>query len=313
MSLPFRNASVSTPVLNRSTLIVPLSNEAFIAKAHLRGADTILLDLEDGVAPGAKQAARERLPSAVRDVSRGGARVSVRVNRPLGLLVRDLEAAVIPGVSSIGIAKVDGPGHVRLVSEYIGELEAERGLPAGSVRLSATIETPQALLQAADIARADPRLDSIGMGPLDLAAACGFEPTAEALIGPMQTLLIAARAAGIHASGTLGSIANFRDIEGMRQALRRSRALGFRGGAAIHPAQVAVLNEAFAPTAEEVAEAREIVALARAHFAQGTGAFSYRGRMIDKPVVIAAEKTLELAEAVAASEARMKRLLAGQA
>jgi citrate lyase subunit beta/citryl-CoA lyase len=295
--------------LSRSTLIVPLSNETFIAHAHLRGADTILLDLEDGVAPSAKEAARKRLPSAAASVSQAGAHVNVRVNRPLGLMVRDLEAAVIPGISTISLAKVEGPGHVRLVSEFIGELEQQRGLPPGGIRLSATIETPQALLQAADIARADPRLSAIGLGGLDLAAACGFEPTPDVLLGPMQTLLFAAKAAGISAGGYLGSIADYRDLEGMRRLLRRSRSLGFHGGAAIHPSQVAVLNEEFAPTAQEIDDARAIVALAADHFAKGTGAFSYRGRMIDKPVVIAAETTLALADAIAESEVRTRRLL----
>lgn len=301
---------MTTPmILSRSTLIVPLSNEAFIARAHLRGADTILLDLEDGVAPSAKQAARERLSSAAASVSLAGSRVNVRVNRSLGLMVRDLEAAVIPGIAAISLAKVEGPGHVRLVSEFIAELERERGLPPGGIRLSATIETPQALLQAADIASADPRLTAIGLGGLDLAAACGFEPTPDALLGPMQTLLFAAKAAGISAGGYLGSIADYRDLDGMRQLLRRSRSLGFRGGAAIHPSQVAVLNEEFAPTAQEIDDAHAIVALAAEHLAKGTGAFSYRGRMVDKPVVIAAETTLALADAIATSEARTRRLL----
>lgn len=301
---------MSEPITpSRSTLIVPLSNEAFIARAHLRGAESILLDLEDGVAPNAKPAARDRLPAAVAAVSRAGACVGVRVNRPLGLLVRDVEAAVVPGVASITLAKVEGPGHVRLVSEFIGELELARGLPPGNIRLSATIETPQALLQATEIARADPRLSAIALGGLDLAAACGFEPTPEALLGPMQTLLFAAKAAGITAGGYLGSIADYRDLDGMRELLRRSRQLGFRGGAAIHPSQVAVLNEVFTPTAQEVADARAILALAANHLAQGTGAFAYRDRMIDKPIILAAEATLALAKAIADRAARTREFI----
>src|SRR5690606_21035751 len=162
---------------------------------------------------------------------------------------------------------------------------------------------PQALLQAADIARADPRLVSIGMGPLDLATACGFEPTAEALMGPVHTLLIAARAAGIHAIGTLGPIANFRDIEVIRQALgglraapRRSCALVAMRVAEIPTAQFPNLNVAHAPTADDVAEGLDFAALERAQFAPGTRAFSYRGRTSDKPGVIAAETPLALAE-----------------
>jgi citrate lyase subunit beta / citryl-CoA lyase len=160
------------PELARSFLIVPLSSERFIAKAHLRGADGITLDLEDGVAPSAKAAARDRLASAVKQVGRGGARVRVRVriNRPLDLCVRDLEAAVIPGVSTICIAKVDSAGHVRLISEFIAKLEAERDLPIGGITLFASIETPAALMRVGEIAQADPRLTAIGLGTEDISA-----------------------------------------------------------------------------------------------------------------------------------------------
>jgi citrate lyase subunit beta/citryl-CoA lyase len=298
-------------VLSRSNLIVPLSNGKFLAKAHLRGADQVTLDLEDGVAPSAKAAARERLAEAVAMVSRGGAQVRVRLNRPLDLLVRDIEAAVIPGVAMLGIAKVESAGHVRLVSQFVGELEAARGLPPGGIRLSASLETPAALQQAYEIAAADPRLVSIGLGSLDIAAACEFEPSAESLYFPKQVVMYAARAAGIGSGGYLGSIADYTDLDALRAIVRRSKKLGFRGGSAIHPAQVPVLNEEFAPGAAEVDEAREIVALAEAAFARGDGAFAYRGRMIDKPVVAAAQATLRLAAAVAEHEARTRRLQEG--
>lgn len=297
-----------TPLLDRSTLIVPLSNEKFIAKAHLRGADTITLDLEDGVAPNAKAAARERLPEAVRSASRGGARIKVRLNRPLGLLVRDLEAAVIPGVHALGLAKVESAGHVRLVSEYVGELERERGLPPGGIALHAALETPKALQQAYEIAGADPRLQAIGLGTLDLAAACGFEPSLEALLMPKQVVLFAARAAGIHSGGYIGSVADYTDLDGLRAVIRRSRKLGFRGGSAIHPAQIPVLNEEFSPSAQELADARSIVDAAETAFAGGAGAFSFQGRMVDKPVVDAARELLAIGAAIAAREHAMSDL-----
>lgn len=297
-------------MLRRSTLIVPLSAESFISKAHLRGADVIMLDLEDGVAATAKSMARSRLGTAAHEVARGGARVLVRVNRPLNLLVEDLAAAVIPGVHGIVLAKVEGAGHIRLVSEAIGELEAQRGIPPGTIRLSATIETPQALQRVAAIARADPRLESIGMGSLDLAASCGFEPAAENLLYAMQSVLIAAKAAGIHASGYLGSIADFHDLEGMRALLDRSRRLGMTGGTAIHPNQVTVLNEVFSPRPESVSQARDLIAHAETAFSRGQGAFKYLGRMVDRPVVLAAQQTVALAQAIANHEARRQELLA---
>lgn len=302
----------SLPLLQRSSLTVPLSNERFLAKAHLRGADTIMLDLEDGVAPNAKAAARERLKDAVASARRGGARIKVRLNRPLDLLVRDIEAAVIAGVDELAIAKVESAGHVRLVAEFVGQLEAARGLPPGAIGLHAGIETPKALLAVNEIAAADPRLVSIGLGSLDIAAACGFEATPEALYLPKQMVLFAAKAAGIRCGGYIGSIADYTDLDGLRQIIRRSKKLGFHGGGAIHPAQVQVLNEEFAPNAEEVAHARQVVALAEKFFAEGRGAFPLNGKMVDKPVVDAARELLALADAVAAHEARQQRLLAGE-
>lgn len=302
-----------TILLQRSSLTVPLSNERFLAKAHLRGADTIMLDLEDGVAPNAKAAARERLASAVASVRRGGARVKVRLNRPLDLLVRDIEAAVIEGVDELAIAKVESASHVRLVSEFVGQLEAARGLPPGGIGLHAGIESPQALLDVNDIARADPRLCSIGLGSLDIAAACGFEATPESLYLPKQLVLFAAMAAGIRCGGYIGAIDDYTDLQGLRQIIRRSKKLGFHGGGAIHPAQVRVLNEEFAPSVDEVAHARLVIEQADVAFAEGRGAFSLNGRMVDKPVVDAARETLALAAAVVAHEQRQQRLLAGQA
>lgn len=294
--------------LARSTLIVPLGSERFIAGAHRRGADAILLDLEDGVAANAKEAARSRLVDAVASVGREGARVQVRVNRSLGLMVRDLEVAVAPGVSSIVLPKVDSAGHVKLVSQFIGELERSRGLTPGGISLSAAIETPYALVHAREIAASDPRLEAISLGGLDMAAACGFNPTAEFLLSPLQAILFAAKAAGISARGLLGSVADFADLDAFRLAVRRSRSLGLRGGAAIHPDQIRVLNEEFSPSPEETADARAIVQLAAGAFSDGRGAFPYKGRMIDKPVVDAAEATLALGLAIDAQEARLRRL-----
>lgn len=299
----------SLPVLDRSTLIVPLSSERFIAKAHLRGADSIMLDLEDGVAHNAKSAARERLACAVTEVSRGGARVKVRINRPLDMVVRDIEAAVIPGVSVLHIAKVESPSHVHLLAELVAKLEAERGLPAMSVTLAASLEAPGAFKQVYEIAAAHPRLTTIGLGPEDFSAECGFEPTPEALFYPKQVTLFAAKAAGIMASGYMGSIADFTDLEAFRAVIRRSRKLGYRGGACIHPDQVPILNEEFAPSAQEVTDARAIVDEAEAQFAKGVGAFPYKGKMIDMPVVNRAREIVQVAAAVAAHTARTRALL----
>jgi citrate lyase subunit beta/citryl-CoA lyase len=234
----------------------------------------------------------------------------VRLNRSLGLLVRDLEAAVIAGVDGLGIAKVESAGHVRMVSEYVGELERARGLPVGGIQLSAAIETPQALARVHEIASADPRLTSIGLGSLDFAAACGFVPSFETLLAPKQLVLYAAMAAGISSGGYVGGIADYTDLEALRQLIRRSKPYGFHGGGAIHPDQVRVLNEEYGPSAEEIADARAVLAMAETEFARGRGAFAFKGKMIDKPVVDAARRTAAMADAIVAHEEHRRQLLA---
>ncbi|MFK8253037.1 HpcH/HpaI aldolase/citrate lyase family protein [Ancylobacter terrae] len=292
------------PTLRRSSLTVPLSSERFIAKAHLRGADAITLDLEDGVAPAAKPAARERLPSAVAEVGRGGADVGVRINRPLALAARDIEAAVIPGVSYLALAKVQSPDHIALLAELVAELEAERGLPSGGIGFTAAIETPQALARVNEIAHAHPRLFGIGLGSEDFAAACGMEPTAETLFVPKQMVVMAARAAGIVPLGFIGTVADYTDLEGLREVVRRSRLLGFRGASAIHPDQIPVLNAGFGPAPGEVERAQAILALDDGAAREGRGAFAFEGRMVDKPVVDRARETVALAIAIEQREAR---------
>lgn len=295
------------PMLRRSSLTVPASSERFIAKAHLRGADAITLDLEDGVAPLEKPAARKNLAEAVARVGRGGADVGVRINRPLAMAVRDIEAAVIPGVSYIAISKVDSAAHIRLLAELVSRLEAERGLPLGTIRFTAAIETPQAFAQVYDIAAADPRLGAIGLGAEDFAAACGMQPISDALFMPKQTVVLAAKAAGIQAFGFVGTVADYSDLDGLRKAVRLSRAIGFRGGSAIHPDQIPILNEGFGPSVVEIERARAIMDASLAAEARGLGAFSFEGRMVDRPVVIRAEETVALAAAI---DARRERLAA---
>lgn len=276
----------------RSVLFVPANKERFVEKANTRGADAILLDLEDAVAPSEKEAARKALPAAVAKITSNGTPVGVRINRPLELVVRDIEAAVIPGVSWLSVTKVEGPLHVRLLSEVVATREAAMGIPHGTVKFSLAVETAAAWFDLHAIAKADPRAVSIGLGSEDFALSCGIEPTTEALLMPKQHVVIAARAAGILPMGFAGSIADFGDLDAFRAMVRRSRALGFVGASCIHPAQVAILNEEFGPRPEEVAYARRVIAENDAAAARGEGAFQLDGKMIDAPIVMRARNLL---------------------
>lgn len=269
----------------RSLLFIPATADNFLAKAHQRGADAIILDLEDSIPADRKAQARHCIAAAVARLRAHGLDVLVRINAPWRLAVRDLEAAVLEGVTAIMAPKVAGPDHVNALDETIAELESERGLASGSVKLIGLIETPAALLQAAAIARASPRLQALTLGGEDFALALGAAPSIELLRQPCQDLQIACKAAGRDALGHPGSIAEFRDLAAYRRSVEAGRDLGFEGGAAIHPAQVAILNEVFSPSAADIDFARRCVTAYENALREGKGAISLDGKMIDVPVV----------------------------
>lgn len=269
----------------RSMLFVPAVNQRFVDGAAARGADAIILDLEDSIAPSQKRAARDALAGAIPIVSKGGADVLVRLNRPWRMLVRDLEAAVIPGVTALMVTKVDSPDFVQDVAGIVAELETERGLPADGIRFVILVETAAAFFRMDEIARAHPRIATIDLGAEDFALSAGIVPEPEGLLYPKQRIVFAARAAGVQPLGFVGSIAEFKDQEAFRAIVRRSRKLGFVGASCIHPLQVSVLNEEFGVEAAEVERAERMVATYDAALAAGTGAVQFEGKMIDVPVV----------------------------
>nr|WP_246419782.1 CoA ester lyase [Neoroseomonas alkaliterrae] len=273
-------------------LYVPASAEKFVARAHERGADAIILDLEDGVAPASKPAARAGLAAAVASVRRNGADVLVRINRPLRVAVEDIAAAVTAGADALVCTKVMGPDHVRLLSELAAESEAACGRAAGTVRFVVLIEDAAALAHAQAIAAADPRVVALGVGGEDLATDLGAEPTPDALDLPKRMGLVAARAAGVLPLGFIGTVAGLKDLEGYRAMLRRSRAIGFACASCVHPSQVPIINEEYGPRPEEVERARRLVAAFEAALAEGRGAVAFEGEMIDKPIVERARRLI---------------------
>jgi citrate lyase subunit beta/citryl-CoA lyase len=297
----------------RSLLFVPVTQRRFVEGAARRGADGIILDLEDSVAASEKERARGLVAEAAQLVSRGGADVIVRVNRPLRMTVRDLEAVVGAGVQAIALPKAESAQHVELVAEILDELEAERGIATGTTRMLAMVETCSAFFRIAEIAKASPRLVALNLGAEDFALSAGMPPTAEGLFMPKQMCVLAARAAGIMPMGFVGTVADFGDLDGFRETVRRSRRLGFVGASVIHPSQIPILNEEFRPSAAEVEHARRVVAAYDAALAEGVGAVTVDGAMIDVPVVERARLLLEREAAIAAREARMREMAAGPA
>lgn len=284
----------------RSLLFVPVTVERFVAGAAKRGADAIILDLEDSIPPVEKENARAAIAGAVPRVASGGADVVVRVNRPWRMLVRDLEAAIVPGVSALMLPKIESAEHLCLIAETVDEIEAERGIAPGHIRLIAMLETPGAIFRAEKIARAHPRLVALTVGSEDLAASVGMAPEAEGLLYPKQQGIFAARAAGILPLGFLGTVADFADLDRFRAVIERSRRLGFTGASVIHPGQIAILNAAFRPQPDELDHARRLVAAYEEAGRAGRGAVAFEGRMIDVPVVRRAQALIARHEAIEA-------------
>lgn len=284
--------STDDPRRWRSLLFVPVTAGRFVAKAHTRGADVIILDLEDSVLPDRKVEAREALPAAAQLAGQAGATVCVRINRPLELALPDIDAAAATGATALMLPKVMGPEHIRLLAEVADAAEARHGLHPGSLRFLAVVETAEALPRLGAIAAADPRMVALGVGGEDLATELEAVPSADSLYPFAMMVLAAARAAGILPMGSLGAFAAFDDPEGYRVALRRSRSLGFACAACIHPAQVPVINEEYGPSAAQVDRARRLIATFEAALASGQGAVAFEGAMIDLPVAERARRLL---------------------
>jgi citrate lyase subunit beta/citryl-CoA lyase len=292
----------------RSMLFVPVTQRRFVDGAARRGADVIILDLEDSVAASEKERARGLVAEAASLVARGGADVVVRINRPMRMSVRDLEAVIGPGIAAILLPKAESADHVRLVAEIVDELEAERGMAPGTTRLVPMVETASAIFRIAEIAKAHPRIVGLNVGAEDFALSAGMLPEAEGLFMPKQLCVFAARAAGIMPLGFIGTVAEFSDLDGFRATIRRSRRLGFLGASVIHPSQVAILNEEFRPAASEVDHARRVLAAYDDALEAGIGAVTVDGKMIDVPIVERARVLVEREAAIAAREAKMRAL-----
>lgn len=285
----------------RSLLFVPADSERKLGKAVDAGADVLILDLEDAVAPTRKAAARAAAAHYIAESHAGlGAQLYVRVN-PLdsGLALDDLAAVVVPGLAGIVLPKPRGADDLHRLDCYLSALEARGGLAAGSISmLPVATETPEAMLRLDAYAQRHPRLSGLTWGAEDLSTAIGAMSNREddGSLSPLFTwagamCLCAAAAAGVPAIDTL--YADFRDPQGLARSCRQSRRRGFRGRIAIHPDQVPVIHDAFSPSAEELAQAQRVLDAFAAD--PQAGVVSIDGVMYDIPHLHQARRTLALA------------------
>lgn len=281
----------------RSLLFVPGDSERKFARATAAGADALILDLEDAVAPARKLAARATVASMVADPGPRDWQCFVRVNpRDTGMTVDDMAAVVRPGLDGLMIPKADSAADITWIAAELDRLEASAGMAAGSVKIVVVAtETAAAMFNLGSYAPRHPRLAGLTWGAEDLAAAIGATSNKDddgEWTFPYQVAraqcLFAATAAGVAAFDTL--FADFRDPVGLERDCRRARRDGFAGRIAIHPDQVAIINRCFAPSAQAIAQARRIVDAFAAQPDAGT--ISIDGTMYDIPHLKAAHKTL---------------------
>ena len=280
----------------RSSLFVPANVEKFVDKAHTRGADAIILDLEDSVILSEKDSARAAVPGAAKKITDHGLDVLVRINRPWRLAVRDLEASVCEHVHTIAVPKVMSADHIIFIDEIITEIEIDKGIPSGQTRILAFVEGLDGLKDIYNIAEASDRLMGVFLGAEDFSSEVGMQPTSEGLFWANQQVVFAARKAGILPLGFVGSIADYSDLDDFREKIREARSLGFVGALGIHPSQIGIMNDEFVPTSGEVEHARGLLEAYQEALNEGRGAAEYKGKMVDAPVVARAEEVIRLSK-----------------
>ncbi|MGA1821219.1 MAG: HpcH/HpaI aldolase/citrate lyase family protein [Thermoplasmatota archaeon] len=285
--------------LRRSRLYVPGNNPKMIPPAGLYGADVISLDLEDAVHPDFKIDARMLVSEALKVVDFGPTvEVTVRIN-PINTKWGkwDVKQIVCAKLDGIYIPKTETPEDVIQVDELVTEMEEKKGLEIGRIKLFATMETAKGILNSKEIALCSKRLAGITIGGEDLTADLGGIRSSDGLAihTSRQLIILAAKAAGIQAIDTVYS--DFSDSEGLRKETEMIKTMGFDGKACIHPAQIEVVHDVFNPTPDEIKYAvrvKKAIAEARE---RGSGVIALGKKMVDRPIVLKAEKILALAEA----------------
>ena len=284
--------------LRRTMLFVPGNNPGMMSDAHIYGSDALMFDLEDSVSLGDKDAARLLVYNALKTIHYGDCEQVVRVNplsTPYGKA--DIEAMVAAGAEVIRLPKTETAQDIWDTEEEILRAEQKFGVAEGKTRMMAAIEGALGIVNAYAIASASKRLIGIALGAEDYCANLKTTRSKEGseLFYARSAIVVAARAAGIDAIDTV-----FSDVNDEEQLVKETQAvkqLGFDGKSVINPRQIKPVHKVFTPTPAEVQKALRIVEAGRQAEARGSGVVSLDGKMIDRPVILRAERCLELAKA----------------
>ena len=284
-------------VKRRTMLYIPGNNPAMIQQGGVYGADSILLDLEDAVAPTQKDSARILVVSLMRYNDFYNAEITVRINHletPFGMA--DLEAIVPTKPDAIRVPKIETKEEILRVLSIVEEIEKKHNITNPTMKLHPMIETALGVENAFDIAGASNRIDAITIGGQDLTADMGIINSKDG-IGvdyARKRIVMAAKAYRIDALDTV--FADIEDEDGLKAETEYAKKIGFTGKAVINPRQIDIIHDVFNPTEEEIRKAVRIVREFKRNKAKGIGVFAIDGKMIDAPVVTRAEKILDLAE-----------------
>jgi len=279
--------------LRRSRLYLPGNEPKFFVNAGLHSPDGIILDLEDSVAPAEKDAAQLLVRNALRSIDFYGAERMVRINQlPKGL--DDLKFIVPHNVSVILVPKCESAEQIHQLEKEVEKIKKQHKVE-NQIYFMPIIESTLGVIKAYEIASASKNNCALAIGLEDYTADIGTQRTNEGResIFARQFLVNAAKAAGIQAIDTVFS--DVADMEGLRQSVLEAKSLGFEGKGCIHPRQIKVVHEAFAPTTEEIEKAKKIVLAFEEAEKKGLGVVSLGSKMIDPPVVKRAQRIINLA------------------
>ena len=276
-------------------MFVPGNNPAMMQDTFIYGPDSIMLDLEDSVTMAEKDAARLLVYHALRTIDYGDTEMVVRINplnTPYGR--KDIEAVVKAGADVIRMPKTETAEEVVEVEREVEKVEEALGC-VGRTKIMAAIESALGIVNAYDIAVASKRMMGIALGAEDYCANLKTQrtPGGTELLLARETIVVAARAAGIDALDTVYS--NLNDMETFRKEVELIKTLGFDGKSIINPRQIEIVNEVFAPKEKEIEKARTILAAIKEAERRGSGVIAVNGKMVDRPVVIRAQRTIDLA------------------
>lgn len=284
-------------MVGRSYLYVPGDRETMLSKARERGADALIVDLEDAVAPASKSEALEITASWVAEGHLGGPPVWVRVNNHPDLIDTEIRSVVGPHLTGIMVPKIESAADMAAAAAIVSDAEQLAGLSSGSIRMMAFIETAAAVLAVDGILGVD-GVDGIVLGEADLSAelAVRLSPNEREFLPFRMQMIVACAAAGL--DPPVGPVhTDFRDLDALRRSTEALARMGFMSRQAIHPAQVPVINDVFTPDLEQVERARRLVEAADSAMARGDGVFlDDDGRLVDEAILRSARRIVEVAE-----------------